>query len=807
ISGDATNNVIDFNGTTQVNTLYTLTIDGLGGNDTLGGGDQADVLNGGDGDDTLAGNGGNDTLDGGTGNNTASYASATSGVTVDLTLQGSAQNTVAAGSDTLINIQNLTGSIFSDTLTGDDNANILNSGHGGKDVMSGGGGNDTFVFGKDFGATDTLDGGTGTDTLSLKGDYSAGVVFTNTTMVNVEQIVLAAGHSYKLTTADATVAANQTLTVDGSALGGNGVLSFIGSAETNGSFVITGGAGNDVLVGGAKNDTFNLAGGGNDSVNGGAGNDTFNMGAALTAADRINGGPGAGTDRVVLNGNYAGGLTLSATTLTNIQFITVTAGHSYNLTTNDATVAANGILAIQGSTLGAANTLTVDGSAETNGRFVLTGGAGNDVLKGGAGNDTLTGNAGADSFDLTKGGNDVVHGGDGSDTITMGATLTANDQIDGGAGSGDDTVFLNGDYSAGVTLGALTLTNVDFLELATGHSYKFVTNDATVAANQSMVIDGSALAAGNSLTVDASAETNGSYYLTGGAGNDFLTGGAGNDFFTGNGGTNTYDLSKGGNDTVHGGTGVDNINMGAAFTAADTINGGGGADIVSLNGDYSAGVVLSATTLSNVATISLAAGHSYRLVSAATTAGAGQTVTVDGSALGSGDTLTFNGSAETKGSFTLLGGAGNDVLTGGGGADKFIGGGGADIITAGSGADVFVYAATAQSTSTTHDVIHGFNTAEDQFNLTFAVTGVATAINTGALSTATFDTDLAAAVNASHLGSHQAVLFTANSGTLSGHTILVVDANGTAGYQAGHDLVFDVTGGTNLSGLSTSNFI
>jgi hypothetical protein len=73
----------------------------------------------------------------------------------------------------------------------------------------------------------------------------------------------------------------------------------------------------------------------------------------------------------------------------------------------------------------------------------------------------LTGGAQADTFDLTRGGTDTVHGGDGNDTFTLGATLTAAD-----GGTGIDTVSLDGDYSAGLTFTATTLTNVESLILA-----------------------------------------------------------------------------------------------------------------------------------------------------------------------------------------------------------------------------------------------------------------------------------------------------------------------------------------------------
>jgi hypothetical protein len=63
--------------------------------------------------------------------------------------------------------------------------------------------------------------------------------------------------------------------------------------------------------------------------------------------------------------------------------------------------------------------------------------------------------------------------------------------------------------------------------------------------------------------------------------------------------------------------------------------------------------------------------------------------------------------------------------------------------------------------------------------------------NSGALSTGSFDTDLASAMDGV-LGAGQAALFTATGGTLSGHVFAVVDANGIAGYQAGADFVIEL---------------
>ena len=127
----------------------------------LTGNSGANTLKGLAGSDTLQGGAGNDTLDGGDGTDTASYASASSAVTVNLGTSGAQAVGGGAGTDTLSNIENLTGSASGDTLTGNASNNVL-SGLGGNDTLSGGGGNDTLTGGS---GVDTLDGGAGNDTL------------------------------------------------------------------------------------------------------------------------------------------------------------------------------------------------------------------------------------------------------------------------------------------------------------------------------------------------------------------------------------------------------------------------------------------------------------------------------------------------------------------------------------------------------------------------------------------------------------------------------------------------------------------
>jgi peptidoglycan/xylan/chitin deacetylase (PgdA/CDA1 family) len=139
---------------------------GGSGNDTLTGDAGSNVLDGGLGNDTLVGGAGDDTLIGGAGNDTASYADMVGAVTASLAITGP-QATGAAGSDTLVAIENLIGGAGGDNLTGNSLANILRGGAG-DDILIGGAGNDT------------LDGGLGSDifryvaTSFIGGDIGAG---------------------------------------------------------------------------------------------------------------------------------------------------------------------------------------------------------------------------------------------------------------------------------------------------------------------------------------------------------------------------------------------------------------------------------------------------------------------------------------------------------------------------------------------------------------------------------------------------------------------------------------------------------
>jgi Ca2+-binding RTX toxin-like protein len=188
--------------------------------------------------------------------------------------------------------------------------------------------------------------------------------------------------------------------------------------------VITMGDGGDLIV---------LHDGGNDTVNSGGGNDFIYYGAAFTNADRNNGG--AGTDTVGLLGSYT--ITFDADDLVSIEKLaaysagdtTGAVANNYNFTMIDANVAAGAQLMVIAQSLLAHETLTFNGQAETNGKFNVRGGRGNDTIAGGLGNDQIWGNLGAD----------VLKGGGGNDSFEY-------HSVDDSAGASRDTIL---DFFAG----------------------------------------------------------------------------------------------------------------------------------------------------------------------------------------------------------------------------------------------------------------------------------------------------------------------------------------------------------------------
>ena len=387
------------------------TLTGSGANNLLSGGAGDDILEGLNGDDVLIGGAGNDVLNGGLGRDTADYSNAASAVRAQLNT-GTASNDGDGGTDTLIGIENLTGSAFNDLLVGDAGGNVLRGGLG-ADTLLGLAGNDVLWGGA--GAANQLQGGLGDDWYVLE---------ANDTVVEFEgegtDTVEARINTYVL--------ANH---VENLVFGGTGNFNGTGNAGNN---VITGGAGDDVLRGRGGNDTLN-GGAGMDTADysqaaagvharldtmravndGDGGTDLFTSIEAIVGsafndllvggaqADRLYGGLGADT---LLGG--AGNDILSGGQGAANQLQGGLGDDLYILDANDTVVelAGEGIDTVE-ARIGA---YTLAANVENLyyvgvNKFYGTGNALDNVITGGVGNDILKG----------MGGDDILNGGDGHD--------------------------------------------------------------------------------------------------------------------------------------------------------------------------------------------------------------------------------------------------------------------------------------------------------------------------------------------------------------------------------------------------------
>jgi uncharacterized delta-60 repeat protein len=399
-----------------------------------------------------AGNGSN-VLDGGLGNDTASYAYATTGVTVSLSTT-QAQDTEGSGVDTLRNIENLAGSRYDDNLLGNQDNNTLN-GSTGADFMVGGNGSDIYVVDnvgdvvRETNADATLGG---IDTVNASVSFTLGA--------NVENLTLTG-----------TDAINAT----GNALANK----LVGNSGNN---VLDGGLGADVMQGGLGNDTYYVdnsgdvvaeaAGAGTDTVIStvtrtlgdnqenltlagtaainGTGNSLDNTITGNSARNVLTGGAGAdkmygglgddfyyvdnvGDTVVESSGAVSGGTDAVNSTI------------SYTLGNYVENLTLSGAAAINGTGNTLANKLVGNGAANVlsgwDGADTLVGGLGDDTLVGGEGKDVLEGGSGRDVFVFnapTESGttsatwdviNDLVRGQDKIDLrgIDANTTTVAND--------------------------------------------------------------------------------------------------------------------------------------------------------------------------------------------------------------------------------------------------------------------------------------------------------------------------------------------------------------------------------------------
>jgi hypothetical protein len=665
-----------------------------------------------------------------------------------------------------------------DHLTGTADDDTFDLSQGGNDKVQGLGGDDTFILGAAFNNNDALDGGDGNDTLVLDGDYSHTIALKAGTVANLENITFAAGFDYSLRMDDASLPIDQTMTIDASALGAGNHLRFNASDDEHdaGRYIITGGAGDDVIIAGNNSDTI-TPGAGNDTIEALDGNDTILFGGNFTGLDRVDGG--GNSDVVVLDGDYSAGVVFRSTTI-NAGTLQLNAANDYRLIGHGNF----NLDVVDATRVGAGNSVYVDTGSPQIGRSI--------TFEGGSGEDVYRGSQGYFSTVVFDNG-----------------TFNVADRLSTGAFGG--TLEISGDY-APLVFHASTMHGFTGLTLGAGHDYSLTLNDANVAAGSTLEIAFGPNEENNSLDFNGRHETDARLTVLGGGGTNVIYGGHMNDLLRGEGtlvGGDGNDTLDGGGDNgrLFGDAGDDQISIGLSAFANNTavVNGGTGNDTLTISADFAGTYTLGPGSIHSVEAIvdmPPFQGGDISLVLDASVVTAGHAMSITGFA--AVDASAVAGAVTFNGAGNYAGGSGDDTfnLTQPGNTE-----------TGNAGDDRFVfddhYLAFIIGAGANYTTIGGFDPTVDHIDLPVAVTGINAEVTVGALNTATFTSDLETAIRSSKLAAGHAVLFQPNSGDLAGQLFLIVDQNGHAGFQntgADADLYVHLTSGLNLGSLAASTF-
>ena len=687
---------------------------GNGGDDLLIDGLGSDKLFGGLGDDTyrlmptgFAGAGpglipprptSRDEVTDTEGSDTLDFSLAQIGVTVNLAISiGLVPNsnqlpvqTVNVNGDQLLLsglLEDMIGSDFGDTLTGNLAANTISGGEGG-DILRGGEGADTLLgnegnddLGGDNG-NDNLRGGEGIDKLTGGGGIDTADYIDDPAPITASFL-----------TSQAT--------------DGFGDLDTLATVE-----VIAGTTGNDTMIGSNSNNIF-ATGGGDDTINGTKGSDVLRITGTggddlITVRNSVN--PGE-IEIVIAN---AGSTTVQTITLSNVRTIQVDA-LAGNDTIRIHAINATGLLDVLVNAGDGDDTIDGNPVAGTLSNLIIKafGGAGDDTFFSGGGADTFDGGLGSDTVDfaraavavnakMTGASNDghgkkdtyklienllgsqfndtlagdkltnILQGRDGNDTITGGGGA---DQIDGG--DGNDTLTASG-TGAAILVGG---EGNDTFSGAANHFASYASSTGPVTFDFSVTANTVSDGLGGTDTFKKIPTIIGSDF------SDVFTGGRGTFTFIGAGGDDAINT---GNSTMtiqwRAGDGSDQITGGTSGTQTFLFEGSAGDDELTLTNDSGTAVIETDIagdnetirfTQMDAIIINTLRGDDEVTLNAVTTPTGFKTFTLN---LGKGDDRLDTLAALFK--ITAKGEEGDDILSGGGGiGDALDGGLGFDTVT------------------------------------------------------------------------------------------------------------------------------
>ncbi|MDB2535385.1 hypothetical protein N9X70_05015, partial [Gammaproteobacteria bacterium] len=541
---------------------------GTDNDDTLNGDANANIIVGSAGADTINGNNGNDTLWG---------DCKTSACTSLISQNQSAYSIGSGGNDTL------NGGAGDDTLYGEDGDDTLNGGAGNDTIVSGSG-NDVIVITSSSDSDTLTDFTDGTDAIGFDSSItSSNLVIepsgSDTVVKNGSDLLLTLSgiSSSNVTAADLQSTSTDAQTLNGTS--GNDML--IGGA---GDDTFNGKAGSDTLIGWGGDDTFNItnkSGSWTDTINGGSGTDILNISYSinLEAFASISydnsaiysfvdsaGGTMNFQSIETLNVNSVAWTNLVGNGSSRSDTSNMCAGYSRNQGVFSAP-AGNKVILFDWDSTSSTNITNLCMDTSTLGSsFSQSGGHYSTTLYGSSINDIVMVDNGWVSTITAGDGDDVVHAKDAD----------APDDIDMGAG--DDFLIINSDANDTSLDGGTGSDWIAFRTVNWGSSAKNYTINSGNAANFENL-----LGTDNDDTLNGDANAN---IIVGSAGADTINGNDGNDTLWGDCKTSActsliaqnqsaYSIGSGGNDTLNGGAGDDTL---YGEDGDDTLDGGAGAD-------------------------------------------------------------------------------------------------------------------------------------------------------------------------------------------------------------------------------------